>query len=57
MSKELIPTSTADLPADRQAEAVDFLLANYEMILDNIDASPLTRQKYKKDARLFQLSC
>lgn len=53
MSKELIPTLPADLPTDRQAEAIFFLLDNYGMILDNIDASLLTRQKYKKDALPF----
>lgn len=35
------------------AEATGFLLSNFEAILDNIDASPLTRRKYKTDALLF----
>jgi integrase len=39
--------------APQQTEATDFLLQHWTLILDNIDASTLTRRKYKTDASAF----
>jgi len=49
MTAVLSPSSLAPI----QTEATDFLLQNWTLILDNIDASLMTRHKYKTDASAF----
>ena len=49
----MLPENFQNSLTSATSEAIDFLLENFEAILDNIDASPLTRRKYTTDAQLF----